>query len=69
MILVDLYDSYQNIPKSPHIAWKKVPFLWDQNSKSGFFSFAPKKHLDQSKIGTINMCAYYSSRAIRTSII
>jgi hypothetical protein len=32
MILVDLDESYQNMPKSPHIARKKVPLLWAQKS-------------------------------------
>jgi hypothetical protein len=31
MILVDHGESYQNIPKSPHIALKKVPLLWGQS--------------------------------------
>ena len=48
MILVDLNKNYQNIPKSTHIARKKVPLLCGQ--KSCFFIFAPKTHLGQAKI-------------------
>ncbi len=47
MFLVDLNESYQNIPKSSHIARKKVPLLWGQ--KWCFFSFATKRHLGQSR--------------------
>jgi hypothetical protein len=32
MILLDLNESYKNIPKSHHIARKKVPLLWGQKS-------------------------------------
>jgi hypothetical protein len=32
MILVDLDESYQNIPKSFHIVRKKVVLLWGQKS-------------------------------------
>jgi hypothetical protein len=59
MIRVDLDESYQYILKSSHIARKKVLLLWGQ--KSCFFSFAPKRHLSQSKVGTIHMCTHNSS--------
>ncbi len=43
MILVDLDKSYQNIPKSSHIARKKVPIF--MGSKIVFFFFCTKKAL------------------------
>jgi hypothetical protein len=46
---------------------EKLPLLWGK--KSCFFSFAPKRHLSQSEVGTIHMCKYYSPRAIRITII
>ena len=47
MILVDLNESYQNIPKSPHIARKKVVLLWGQ--KSYFLFFGPNWYLVPGK--------------------
>ncbi len=54
MILVDLDESYQNIPKSPQIARKTVVLLWGQ--KSCFFSFVPKRYLSQGKPSKKNLC-------------
>jgi hypothetical protein len=57
--------SGRELPKytktTPHCL-EKVVLLWGQ--KSCFFSFAPKKHLSQEKIGTI----HNSSRAIRITL-
>jgi hypothetical protein len=62
--------SQQELPEytkiTPHYP-ENVPLLWGQ--KSCFFSFAPKRHLSQSKVETIHMCKYYSSKAIRITII
>jgi hypothetical protein len=51
MILVDLNKSYQNIPKSPHIARKKVPLLWGQKS-----CFYQQTNLSQGKPSKKNLC-------------
>jgi hypothetical protein len=55
MILVDLDESYQNIPKS-HCSDKSDIFL---GSKIVFF-FAPKRYLSQGKPSKKNLC--YTTR-------
>ncbi len=57
MILVDLDESYQNIPKSLHRSGIVV-LLWGLC----FISFAPKSHLGQTKSSQIDL--YYTTRQV-----
>jgi hypothetical protein len=54
MILVDLDESYQNIPKSTNPLCPKM--CHNMGSKIVFFSFAPKRHFSQDEIETIHNC-------------
>jgi hypothetical protein len=65
MILVNINESYQNIPKSPPIARNKVPLSWGQ--KSCFFLHQKDTQVKANQVRK-TWVLNNSSRAIRITI-